>query len=173
MPTVPETGCDYYMDTVTLSNFALSGRLDLLIARYGRRAMITPQVLDEIADGVVAGYSELRLVEAAVAEGEFSDAGGFSAEERDFYRERLRTLSPGEASCVTLAQTRGGVVATDDRTARNCCFKGGVPFTGTIGIHKACVLDDVLPLQEADDVLRAMTRAGYHSPVRRISAVVR
>ena len=170
---MPETGCDYYFDTVTLSNFALSGRVDLLVVRYGRRAIITPQVLDEIADGIVAGYSELREVETAVTGGEFSVAGGFSAKERDIYRERLRTLSPGEASCITLAQARGGVVATDDRTARNTCFDHGVPFTGTIGILKACVLDDVLALQEADDALRAMTRSGYHSPVRRISAVVR
>lgn len=173
MPTVPETGCDYYFDTVTLSNFALSGRLDLLIVRYGRRAIITPQVLDEIADGIVAGYSELREVETAVAIGQFRGAEGFSAKERDVYRERLRSLSPGEASCITLAQTRGGVVATDDRTARNTCFDHGVPFTGTIGILKVCVPDSVLSLQEADDVLRAMTRAGYHSPVRRISTVVR
>ena len=168
-----ETGCDYYFDTVTLSNFALSGRLDLLIARYGRRAIITPQVLDEITDGIVAGYSELREVETAFTGGEFGDVEGFSLEERDIYRERLRTLSPGEASCITLAQTRGGAVATDDRTARNTCFDSGVPFTGTIGILKACVLDGTLSLQEADDVLRAMTGAGYHSPVRRISAVVR
>ncbi len=170
---MPETGCDYYMDTVTLSNFALSGRLDLLIDRYGPRAVITPQVLDEIADGIVAGYSELHEVENAVAGGEFTGAGSFSAEERDIYREWLRILSPGEASCVTLAQTRVGVVATDDRTARNCCFDSGVAVTGTIGILKACVLDGVLSVQEADDVLRAMTGAGYHSPVRRISAIVR
>lgn len=170
---MPETGCDYYFDTVTLSNFALSGRVDLLIARYGRRAIITPQVLDEIADGIVVGYSELREVETAVTGGEFGDEEGFSAEERDVYLERLRTLSPGEASCISLAQTCGGVVATDDRTARNTCFNNGVPFTGTIGILKACVLDGTLSLQEADDVLRAMTGAGYHSPVRRISAVVR
>ena len=145
----------------------------MLIARYGQCAIITPQVLDEIADGIVAGYSELREVETAVTGGEFGDVEGFSAEKRDVYLERLQTLSPGEASCITLAQTRGGVVATDDRAARNTCFNNGVPFTGTIGILKASVLDGVLLLQEADDVLRAMTRSGYHSPVRRISAVVR
>lgn len=173
MRPVPEAGCDYYFDTVTLSNFALSGRVDLLIVRYGWRAVITPQVLDEIADGIVAGYSQLREVETAVAGGKFRGAEGFSARERNMYRERLRTLAPGEASCITLAQTRGGVVATDDRTARNTCFDSGVPVTGTIGILKACVLDGALSLQEADDVLRAMTGAGYHSPVRRISAIVR
>lgn len=170
---MPESGARYYLDTVTLSNFALSGRIDVLVARYGRRAIVPQQVLDEIADGIVTGYSDLRGVEAAVASGEFSSAEGFSAEEREFYRNLLRTLSPGEASCVTLARTRGGVVVTDDRTARRCCFDSGVPVTGTIGILKACAVDGTLSRQEADDVLQAMADAGYYSPVRRISAIVR
>ncbi len=170
---MPESGARSYLDTVTLSNFALSGRIDVLVARYGRRAIVPQQVLDEIADGIVTGYSDLRGVEAAVANGEFSSAEGFSAEEREFYRNLLRTLSPGEASCVTLARTRGGVVVTDDRTARNRCFDDGVPVTGTIGILKACVLDGILSPREADDALRAMTAAGYYSAVSSISAVVR
>ena len=170
---MPESGSAYYFDTVTLSNFALSGRLDLVIARYGRCANVTSQVLDEVADGIVAGYSRLREVEKAVANGEFGDAGSFNSDERDTYRGLLRALSPGEASCITLALTRGGVVVTDDRAARNCCFDNGIPLTGTVGILKACVLDGFLALQEADDVLRAVTGAGYHSPVRGISAIVR
>ena len=169
---MPEPDRQYYFDTVTLSNFVLSGRLDLLIARYGRRANITPQVLDEVADGIVAGYAGLREVETAVTCGRLSGVERFSPEERDTYRELLQTLSPGEASCITFAQTRGGIVATDDRAARGCCFDRGVVFTGTVGILKACVLDGTLSPREADDVLRAMTAAGYHSPVGRISALV-
>ena len=169
---MPDSGGNYYLDAVTLSNFALSGRIDLLVARYGRRAIVPQQVLDEIEDGIVAGYPDLREVETAVANGDFSSAGGFSATERDIYRGLLRTLSPGEASCVTFAGTRGGVVVTDDRAARNRCFDDGVPVTGTIGILKACVLDGTLSPRKADDVLRAMTAAGYHSPVSRVSAVV-
>ncbi len=169
---MPEPARRFFFDTVTLSNFVLSGCLDLLIARYGRRANITPQVLDEIADGIVAGYSGLREVETAVTSGRLSGVERFSPEERDTYRELLQTLSPGEASCITFAQTRGGIVATDDRAARSCCFDRGVVFTGTVGILKACVLDGTLSPRGADDVLRAMTAAGYHSPVGRISALV-
>lgn len=41
---VPEAAL-YYFDTIVLSNFALSGRFDLLIDRYGPRAQITPEYL--------------------------------------------------------------------------------------------------------------------------------
>ena len=169
---MPEPGRQFFFDTVTLSNFVLSGRLDLVITRYGPRANVTPQVLDEIADGIVAGYSGLQEVETAVATGRLSGVERFSPKERDTYRELLQTLSPGEVSCITLAQTRGGIVATDDRAARSYCFDRGVVFTGTVGILKACVLDGTLSPRGADDVLRSMTAAGYHSPVGRISALV-
>ena len=51
-------GAVLFFDTVTLSNFRLAGRLDLLITRYGARARVTPEVLDEVTDGVVAGFAE-------------------------------------------------------------------------------------------------------------------
>ena len=44
MPRTPERSNDFYFDTVTLSNFALAGRTDLRLLRYGQRAMVTEEV---------------------------------------------------------------------------------------------------------------------------------
>lgn len=165
---------DYFFDTVTISNFALAGRLDLLAARYGRRAQITQEILDEITDGVVAGYHALAEVENMLENATFGNAEPLSlSDERNTYRELLRVLAPGEASCIACAKTRGGVVVTDDRTARECCAERGVKFTGTIGILKACCGDGTLAEEDADAVLQAMIDAGYHSPVKRISDLLR
>jgi predicted nucleic acid-binding protein len=169
---MPDTGPDLYIDTVTLSNFAVCRRLDLLLTRYGRRMCITPEVLDEITDGIVSGYPALTEVETAVTEGRFRDAGAMTTAERQIYRELLRTLAAGEASCIACAAARGGRVVTDDRAARACCTERHVQFTGTIGILKACCRDGALSPQEADDILHDMVAAGYHSPVRRISALI-
>lgn len=168
MPEVGPRG-DLFFDTVTLSNFALAGRLDLLAARYGVRARVTPEVLDEVIAGTAVGYSDLRAVEAAIEAGGLGNAGNLSSEERGTYRELLRTLSPGEASCIACAKARGGMVVTDDRAARSTCRAHGVGFTGTIGILKACCRDGTLSPEEADRALAAMVDAGYYSPVRRIS----
>ena len=70
---VPEAAL-YYFDTIVLSNFALSGRFDLLIDRYRSRAQITPEVLDEVSDGIVAGHRGLQQIEAAVEKGSCSAA---------------------------------------------------------------------------------------------------
>lgn len=172
MSGVPERPAPVFVDTVTLSNFALAGRLDLLIQRYGRRAYITPQVLDEVVDGIVAGYARLREVEDAVSAGKLSDTGTLSSEERACYRRLLRALSPGEASCVSCAKVRGGVVATDDMAARARCTDLGVGFTGTIGILIAMAREGAIAPSEADQLLQSMVDAGFYSPVSRISSLL-
>ena len=163
----------HIFDTVTLSNFALAGRVELLVTRYGQRAVITPEVLDEITDGVIAGYYRLGEIEEAVNAARLGRTAAFpSAAERQTYRELLRILAPGEASCIAHATAHGGVVVTDDRTARQCCDERGVAYTGTIGILKACCIDGTLSLDEADDMLKAMIEAGYYAPAQRISALI-
>jgi predicted nucleic acid-binding protein len=170
---MPKFTGNYFFDTVTLSNFALVGRLDLLVARYGKRAVLTPEVLDEVTDGVVAGYRALSAIESAVDDGAVGLSGPLvSAAERRTYRELLRNVAPGEASCIAHACEHGGIVVTDDHTARQCCRDRNVPTTGTIGILKAFCVDGTLAPQEADGILEAMIDAGYYSPVQRISSLI-
>ena len=162
----------YYFDTVCISNFAMAHRLDLLTARYGRRLHVTQEALGEIIDGMAAGYSSLSAIEGAVTSGTIGLTSPFAAGERQLYQRLLRTLGSGEASCIVMAKTRKGIVATDDRAARECCAGEGVLFTGTIGILKACCRAGALTPQSADEVLQAMIEAGYHSPVNCISGLI-
>jgi predicted nucleic acid-binding protein len=163
----------YYFDAVTLSNFALVSRLDLLKGRYGRQLYITGEVLDELTAGAVSGYPRLNGVEKAVHRGEFTlDESLRSPKERTLYGSMLRHLSSGEASCITCAIIRGGIVVTDDRAARDCCTEHRILFTGTIGILKACCMDRTITTADADLILQNMIQEGYHSPVRRISDII-
>ena len=145
-----------FVDTITLSNFALAGRLDILIKRFDARLLVTLEVRDEVSDGIIAGFHELHEIETAIIEKEFSKASPLTEEERETYRELLRTMGPGEASCIASAVSRGGIVVTDDRMAREVCTERGVACTGTIGILKACCVDGTLEHSEADVILLAM-----------------
>jgi len=60
---MPRKHAAYYFDTVTLSNFALVDRMELLVKRYGRKLHITTEVENEIAAGIVAGYTSLERIE--------------------------------------------------------------------------------------------------------------
>jgi predicted nucleic acid-binding protein len=93
----------------------------------------------------------------------------FALAARAIFRELLRNLGPGEASCIAAAQACAGIVATDDRVARASCTERAIPVTGTIGILRACVRDGTLALADADRILDAMTRAAYRAPIQRIS----
>jgi len=155
--------------SVTLSNFALAARIDLLVERYGAGVQVTPQVLDELLEGIAVGFDALTTVIDAVTRGELGSAGDLAPEERRLLGELLRNLGHGEASVLACAQHREGTVVTDDRAARSICGERGVPFTGTIGILLASVRDGLLTPPEADVLLDRMVQAGFFSPVRRVS----
>ncbi len=148
---MPDGLPDRFFDTVTLSNFALSGAFALLAA------------------GRIRGYSELKVVEQALAAGSILPAKPMTPPENQLFVDLLRTLGSGEASCVALARHRAGIVATDDRAARSSCAERGIPVTGTVGILKALCIDRTITSEEADAVLNRMVGAGFYSPVRRIS----
>ncbi|MFW5842521.1 MAG: hypothetical protein ACOCW6_01215 [Spirochaetota bacterium] len=166
---MPDRPPDRFFDTVTLSNFALSGAFELLVNRYGRSLRVSEQVRAELGAGRNRGYAELAAVEEALAAGSIVPAEPMTMPESELFVDLLRTLGSGEASCVALARHRGGIVATDDRTARSCCAERGVPVTGSIGILKALCIDRTIASEEADAVLNRMVSVGFYSPVRRIS----
>jgi hypothetical protein len=71
MSTTPEPVSFWLFDCVTLCNFAFAGRVELLAERYGRRAAVTTQVMDEIARGVSVGHDALAAVFSTVDNGPF------------------------------------------------------------------------------------------------------
>lgn len=168
---MPEPAALFFFDTVSLSNFALAERLDLLLGRYGTRAILTSEVLDEIAEGIAREYTALEPVDRLAAEGAFGRTS-LRTEERPLYTALLRNLGPGEASAIASAKLRYGVVVTDDRAARACCLEHDVLVTGTIGILKALCREAVISSEEADGILDAMVTRGFYSPVRRISTLL-
>ena len=162
----------FFFDTVTLANFALAGCFGLLVDRYGRSLSVTEQVRVELAAGRAGGYAGLEAVEAALSAGEISPVGPMDTAERELFAELLRTFGAGEASCIALALQRGGVVVTDDRTARRRCAGRGILVTGTIGILKALAVDRIVAAEEADALLARMVEVGFYSPIRRVSDLI-
>lgn len=170
---MPETKRVYFFDTVTLSNFARTDSLELLVKRYGKRLYITREVANEIAAGIVAGYAQLEEVEHLQQRGVFSAVRSKqTTHERKLFLALLRTLSAGEASAIAAAATHGGIVVTDDRAARSACEEHKVVVTGTIGILLACCRDVMITAEDADTILEKMVASGYRSPVNRISNVI-
>lgn len=160
---------DYIFDTTALSNFASTGRLDLLDTRYRGVAFTTVEVTHELRRGVKAGYSYLEYVlqqiEPVKSEGWLRILVPNSAAEHRLQSEFDQFLDPGESSCLALAISRGMTLVTDDLAARRLAKKRKVPLSGTLGILIALVRHNTFTLKEANAMLAAMIQQRYRSPV--------
>lgn len=165
---MPENG--WYFDTVSLCNFLFSRADALLKTRYHKRGFITWEVYGEICAGFVK-YPALQKLEILLSDKTLTLVS-LSDQARQLYSNLIVHLGKGEASCLALAKVYNGIVVTDDRSARQQCNHSHIPFTGTIGILKACVIDGAIDLNQADIYLDRMIRKGFYSPVRSISEII-
>ena len=166
----PEPCRDLIFDTVALVNFLLSGSENILIDRYKGRGLVSVEVYEELLAGVSNGRISQGGLDRLMGKGGFQVITMKHGEFEE-YKRLIRSLGRGEASCVSLAGSRGAVVVTDDRLARKVCQERGIAFTGTIGILKAAVERSWLSPSEADAILGKMIKAGFYSPVNSISGL--
>ena len=134
----------WVFDTVALSNFLLSDSIFILLERYRKRGVITWQVYDEISAGI-AEYPELKQFDKLIEDKTFKLVS-LSRKEYQHFLQLIGHLGKGEASCIALAKEQAAIVVTNDRTARKQCSLMNIPFTGTVGILKAAVLDGSISL---------------------------
>ena len=170
MPGMPEQPNKWIFDTVVVSNFIFSDALSLLKKRYRSKGIITSEVHGELLAGV-GKYPNLTQVNRLFVDKIF-ELKYLSEKERAACEQLLSFLGLGEASTIVYAHNHNGVVVTDDQAARNQCKRINIPVTGTIGILKACALNTLVTIEEADDILRKMMLAGFYSPVKSMKDII-
>ena len=164
------------LDATILSNFGQVGQLRLLERVYSGRVVTTLNVVEEIRQGIDAGYVGLRAVDQVLTP--FATAGWLpvltpdSAHEQALFVGLIASLGSGEASCLAIAASRGMTLATDDLAARRKAAELGVSLTGTLGILARSVREGHLVLHDANDILRQMVQQGYRSPVQELDGLV-
>lgn len=160
---------NWVFDTVSLSNFLLAEAGALLDRRYRKRGVVTWEVYGELSSGMTS-FPRLKRIDRFIDEGVFRLCS-LSGRSRKTFTGLIADLGKGEASCLAFAMHKKATVVTDDRVARKRCTQMNLPFTGTLGILKASVLDGQISLEQADRILKKMTQAGFYSPVRGISEI--
>ena len=160
----------WIFDTVVLSNFLLSNGEFLVKGRYKGNALISGEVYTELAAGFVS-YPRLQQVDNLIDDGTLQ-LTSLSRKELEIYRQLTGHLGRGEASSVAIAYNRKATMVTDDRAARSQCAQMKITVTGTIGILKASVMDDLISLEQADALLQKMIKKGFYSPVRGMKDII-
>ena len=159
---MPDGDARFVLDNTAISNFSAAGRMDILRERYGRRLLVTPEVVSEAERGpspddlrraLEDGWVELRRI--------YAD----SEEHLVFVELRGSGFGLGEASSIAACSTGGGrwVFVSDDLDVRNEAQRRGVGVVGTYGILARHVADGALSLGEGNGVLQRMIEAGFRS----------
>ena len=125
----------------------------------------TEQVFHELERGVQLGrlpeYSWTWLQRLHLTEAETVQ-----------FRQFVKHLGEGEASCLAMAVYRAYQIATDDKDARKWAVRLTIPHTGTLGILAVLVKQEAITLLEANTWLQQMVGKGYHSPIHSIDTLV-
>lgn len=74
-------------------------------------------------------------------------------------------LDEGERSCLAIAVSRKGLIATDDMKARQTARNYGITVMGTKGAFQEAVKQQIIDLPEANVLPKKMIQPGYHSLV--------
>lgn len=160
----------FIFDTVSISNFALAGALDLIVQRYSGNSFVTSEVHNEILEGINGGHWKLEKIEDLLDRG-IVKILYLERKEHELFKIHLKSLGRGEASCISLAFHRKMVFVSDDRAARIAAREIKIRITGTIGILKEAVSDGQISLAQSDEVLGKMIEEGFYSPVNSISQI--
>jgi predicted nucleic acid-binding protein len=148
------------VDTTVISNFLLISRMDILREVAGK-FLTTEMVMEEI------NVCTVRDILPPVELGMFEIINLTDYEKILFSRLNKR-FGKGEASCLAVCSSRGLRILTDDLDARRCAQRMGIPVSGTIGVLVYAAGKDMIPRQEADDLLSGMIAKGFYSPVKRL-----
>ncbi|MFW6124426.1 MAG: hypothetical protein ACOC5G_04315 [Acidobacteriota bacterium] len=158
-------------DCRSLSNFALSDSLFILENLYKKSAYSTNLVSAEILTGIQQGHKDLREIHQALKQGWLKDAVLKSAKEKSIYEVLSVSLGQGEASSIAIAKCRGFIFACDDRAARRESELLRVKLTGTLGILKKAIRNEIINLYQGHRILTKMIKAGFYSPVKSLNEI--
>lgn len=152
------------VDTTVWSNFAQAASPRLVQAAF--LAVASPRaVLDEIGRGQ-------RLAHLPAHDWSFVEVLELTEDESARAGELEAKLGAGEAACLAIAEARDGLILTDDRAARKVATFLALRVSGTLGVLARLVDAGHSSIEEADDLLDAMVRAGYRSPVFTLSELL-
>jgi predicted nucleic acid-binding protein len=136
-------------DSNVLINLAHINRLDLL-DRLPPFSFVVPQeVVKEITN-----VTQSELVLGAINSGSLKEVQLDSIPELRIYAQLVRTLGSGEAACLALAESRGWLIASDEKRKfyREAMVRLGQDrIINTAGILLKAIRLNVLNVDEADE----------------------
>lgn len=141
-------------DANILINLIHIGRLDLLGRMTGFEFVVPPEVVQEITEPSQAGSFTTALNQGILRQEALTEISALS-----LYAELVRTFGKGEAACLSLAVTKGWMIASDERRKfrREVLTRlGPNRLVNTPGILLLGILTGILSVAEGDATLQVL-----------------
>jgi predicted nucleic acid-binding protein len=151
-------------DTTVLNNFAQVRRPDLLREAFAELSA-PAAVVEELREGERRGL-------VPVCDWSWLDVMKPTDAEQTHALELEGNAGVGEAACLAILVSRGGLLLTDDGPARYLATTLGVELSGTIGALVKLCRQEILSLSEGDALLQEMITCGYRSPIRSLREIL-
>lgn len=148
--TTPSTSTDVCVDTCVLVNFAIVGRIDLIVQIKEFMFHAPQEVVDEVT---VA--AQRQLLDAALASGALKKTELRDVLELTRFAEYSQRFGRGESACLAIAACRGWVFATDeskDKRLKKEIEASKVRIINTPGLLLKAIQNGVLSVSEADAI---------------------
>lgn len=148
------------LDATVLSNMAYLEKVQLL--QELSRPVTTPAIQDEIAAGVTS-YSYLENAQNAVAD--TIPVVTLDEPTTVLAEQFANRLDPGESEALALAESKDGLIVTDDGAARTLAREREIRFTGTIGVFIELIDTAIITESTADTWLKQLIdETAFRSP---------
>jgi predicted nucleic acid-binding protein len=145
-------------DTTVLSNFSQVQRPDLLRKAFSKIA--APEI---VRNELRAGE---RLGRVPVCDWTWLEIVQLTEREQSRAASLENRLQAGEAACLAVVEARGGLLLTDDSSARRLAFGLRLETSGTLGALVKLMRREIITLEQGDGLLAEMITRGYRSPVQ-------
>jgi len=138
------------MDTCVFVNFAIVGRVDLIVQISGFSFHVPQEVVDEVT---VA--AQRQLLDQVLAGGDLKKTKVHEVSELARFAEYSQRFGRGESACLAIAACRGWVFATDeskDKRLKKEIEASKVRIVNTPGLLLKAIQNGVLSVNEADAI---------------------
>jgi len=135
-------------DTNILINLTHIGQLDLLAKLPPYSFVVPEQVVNEVKDPDQAG-----AIHAAISSGFLQEVQLTAIQELAIYAELIQIMGIGEAACLSLAQCRGSLIASDEKRKfyrETVTRLGSGQLLNTAGILLHAIKLGVITVENAD-----------------------
>jgi len=138
------------MDTCVFVNFAIVGRVDLIVQISGFSFHVPQEVVDEVTIA-----AQRQLLDQVLASGDLKKTEVHEVSELARFAEYSQRFGRGESACLAIAACRGWVFATDeskDKRLKKEIEASKVRIVNTPGLLLKAIQNGVLSVNEADAI---------------------